>query len=49
MKKFFNNLITFICLVAICISGYKIFTNLSEYKKADNIYTEIRETKENSK
>ena len=32
----------------MAISGYKIFTKLSEYKKADNIYTEIRETKENS-
>ena len=48
MKKFFNNLITFVCLITIVISGYKIFTKLSEYKKADNIYTEIRETKENS-
>ena len=48
MKKFFNNLITFVCLITMAISGYKIFTKLSEYKKADNIYTEIRETKENS-
>ncbi|WP_297132950.1 class B sortase [Terrisporobacter sp.] len=48
MKKFFNNLITFVCLITIAISGYKIFAKLSEYKKADNIYTEIRETKENS-
>ena len=48
MKKFFNNLITFVCLITMAISGYKIFTKLSEYKKADNIYTEIRETKQNS-
>lgn len=48
MKKFFNNLITFVCLITMAISGYKIFTKLSEYKKADNIYTEIRETKEDS-
>lgn len=48
MKKLCHNLITFICLITIVISGYKIFTKLIEYKKADNIYTAIRETKEDS-
>lgn len=48
MKKLLQNLITFICLATIIISGYKIFTKLMEYKKADDIYTEIRETNKNS-
>ena len=48
MKKFFLNLLTIICIVVICISGYKIFTTLRDYKKADNVYSSIRDTKENA-
>lgn len=48
MKKFFLNLLTIICIVIICISGYKIFTTLRDYKKADNVYSSIRDTKENA-
>ena len=49
MKKFFLNLLTLICIVAICISGYKIYTTLRDYKKADNVYSQLRDRKENSK
>ena len=49
MKRFFLNLITLICIIVICVSGFKIFTTLRDYKKADNVYSEIRETKEDSK
>ena len=47
MKKFFLNLLTLICIVAICISGYKIYTTLRDYKKADNVYYQLRYRKEN--
>lgn len=46
MKKAFLNIVTIICIIAIIISGYKILTTISNYKKADNIYSNIRETKE---
>ena len=48
MKKFFLNLLTLICIVVICISGYKIYTTLRDYKKADDVYSQIRDTKEDS-
>lgn len=48
MKKFFLNLLTIICIVTICISGFKIYTTLRDYKKADNVYSELRDTKNNS-
>ena len=48
MKKIFHNLITIICIITIAISSYKIFIKLSEYKKADEVYSELRNTKENS-
>ena len=48
MKKFFLNLLTIICIVVICISGYKIYTTLSNYKKADNVYSQLRDTKDES-
>ena len=38
MKKFFLNLLTIICIVTICISSFKIYTTLRDYKKADNVY-----------
>ena len=48
MKKFFLNLLTIICIVTICISSFKIYTTLRDYKKADNVYSELRDTKNNS-
>lgn len=48
MKKFFLNLLTIICIVTICISGFKIYTTLRDYKKADNVYSELRDTKDNA-
>lgn len=48
MKKFFLNLLTIICIVVICISGYKIYTTLGNYKKADNVYSQLRDTKDES-
>ena len=47
MRKFFLNLLTIICIVTICISGFKIYTTLRDYKKADNVYSELRDTKNN--
>ena len=48
MKKFFLNLLTIICIVTICISSFKIYTTLRDYKKADNIYSELRGTKDSA-
>ena len=48
MKKFFLNLLTIICIVTICISSFKIYTTLRDYKKADNVYSKLRDTKNNS-
>ena len=48
MKKFFLNLLTIICIVTICISSFKIYTTLRDYKKADNVYSELRDTKDNA-
>ncbi len=47
MKKLITNLLTLVCIIAICISGYKIFSTLSDYKKANDVYSEIRDMKEN--
>lgn len=47
MKKFFLNILTIICIVTICISSFKIYTTLRDYKKADNVYSELRDTKNN--
>lgn len=49
MKNFFFKLINTICIIVILICGYKIYTTLRDYKKADNIYSQLRDTKENSK
>ncbi|MCC3863250.1 class B sortase [Terrisporobacter petrolearius] len=49
MKKLFLNILTFICIVVIYISGYKIYTTLKDYKKADDVYSQLRNAKENSK
>ena len=46
MKKYFLFTIRLICVVIICISSYNIYTTLSEYKRSDNIYSEIRNLKE---
>lgn len=48
MKKIFLNLLTIICIVVIAICSYKIFTTLKDYKKADNVYSQLKETKEDS-
>lgn len=48
MKKFFLNLLTLICIAVMCISGYKIYTTLRDYKKANDVYSQIRHTKEDS-
>lgn len=47
MKKFFLNILTVICVLVICVSGYKIYMTLRDYKKADNVYSQLRETKDN--
>ena len=46
MKKIILNIITIICIIEIRISGYKVFTTLKDYKKADNVYSNIRDAKE---
>lgn len=46
MKKFFLNILTVICVLVICVSGYKIYMTLRDYKKADNVYSQLRETKD---
>ena len=43
MKKFINICINFILICVLLFSGYKIFTKLQEYKKADTIYNDIRD------
>lgn len=48
MKKIFLNIVTVICIIVIAISSYKIYTTLSGYKKANNVYTSIRESKDES-
>ncbi len=48
MKKFFLNLLTLIFIVVIFISGYKIYDTLRYYKKADNVYSQLRDKKEDS-
>ena len=49
MKNFFLNLLTVVCIIVIFICGYKIYTTLKDYKKAANVYSQIRDTKEHSK
>ena len=43
MKKFINILINFILICVLLFSGYKIFTKLQEYRKADTVYNNIRD------
>lgn len=43
MKKFINICINFILICVLLFSGYKIFTKLQEYKKADTVYNDIRD------
>lgn len=43
MRKFIKFLTNLILISILIFSGYKIYTKLSEYKKADNVYTELRE------
>lgn len=48
MKKFILNLLTAIYIVVISISSFKIYTTLKDYKKSDDVYSQLRNTKENS-
>ncbi|WP_122639142.1 class B sortase [Romboutsia sp. Marseille-P6047] len=48
MRKFLRNLTNIILISILIFSGYKIYTKLSEYKKADKVYTEIREKSKKS-
>ncbi|SCI49529.1 class B sortase [Romboutsia sp. 1001713B170207_170306_H8] len=48
MRKFLRTLINLILISILVLSGYKIYTKLSEYKKADKVYTEIREKSKKS-
>lgn len=48
MKKFIHNLLTAICILVICISSFKIYTTLRDYKKANDVYSQLRDTKEDS-
>ena len=43
MKKIIRILINIILVSILIFSGYKIYTKLVEYKKADTVYNEIRE------
>lgn len=48
MRKFIRTLINLILISILIFSGYKIYTKLSEYKKADNVYTELRDKSQKS-
>lgn len=43
MKKLIRVLINIILISILIFSGYKIYTKLAEYKKADTVYSDIRE------
>lgn len=43
MKKLIRILINIILVSILIFSGYKIYTKLAEYKKADAVYKDIRE------
>ena len=45
VKSFIRNIITICLIIVICICGYKIYSKLYEYKKADNIYNDLRKEK----
>lgn len=45
VKSFIRNIITICLIIIICICGYKIYSKLYEYKKADNIYNDLRKEK----
>ena len=45
VKSFIRNIITICLIIVICICGYKIYSKLHEYKKADNIYNDLRKEK----
>ena len=45
VKSFIKNIITICLIIVICICGYKIYSKLYEYKKADNIYNDLRKEK----
>ena len=43
MKKLLKTILNLILISILIFSGYKIYLKLSEYKKADNVYNELRE------
>lgn len=47
MKKLIKLLINIILVLLLIYSGFSIYTKLSEYKKADLVYTDIRENIKN--
>ncbi|MDX5687268.1 class B sortase, partial [Clostridioides difficile] len=50
MKKLVKILINIICIITLIFSSLSNYIKLSEYKKADEVYTELREnTINNSK
>ncbi|MDU4936226.1 MAG: hypothetical protein E6X43_13035 [Peptostreptococcaceae bacterium] len=42
MKKIIRLLLNLILISTLIFSSYKIYTKLAEYKKADNVYEDIR-------
>lgn len=48
MKKLFINLLSIVCLIVLCVSVYNVYSTLKEYRKADDVYSEIRDIKEKS-
>ncbi len=47
MKKLIRILLNIILITILIFSGYKIYTKLAEYKKADTVYSDIREKSKN--
>ncbi|MGL5642453.1 MAG: class B sortase, partial [Paraclostridium sp.] len=45
MKKFLKTLINIVLIAILIYSGYNIYNKLTQYKKADKTYTEVRTEK----
>lgn len=43
MKKFIRTITNIILISVLIFSGYNIYIKLSDYKKADNVYNDLRE------
>ena len=46
LKTGIKNLITFFLIAIICVCGYRIYEKLNDYKKADDLYANLRTEKE---